>query len=333
MNSHAEIRVFPTPRFRFSTDTIPAPDRIALWREEFGQKFVRLDMEPLDDDPLHYDATFQMLGDASIGVGDISSMAFARTKTLLQDGNDNIVLLIPRTRVIRAELGSFDETVQPGACLVRRSNEIGQTRMKPGHFVTLALPVDRLSSRLADVDRLSISVVPHADQTLRLLLGYCQSIMNTATPLSADLGPVVQDHLLDLAALAIGAHRDAWHHAQEHGIRAARLEHARAEIRRNACNPDYRMADLVRSMHVSESYIRKILAESGTTFSTLLRDVRLETAWERLTDPRLRDHQIGWIALDCGFNDISYFNRVFHKTFEMTPTECRARLSKTEFLQ
>lgn len=81
---------------------------------------------------------------------------------------------------------------------------------------------------------------------------------------------------------------------------------------------------LAQAMTVSESYIRKILAENGASFSSLLREARLQTAWEKLTDPRLRDRQIGWIALDCGFGDISYFNRVFQREYGMTPTECRA---------
>jgi len=35
--------------------------------------------------------------------------------------------------------------------------------------------------------------------------------------------------------------------------------------------------------------------------------------------------QIKEIALDLGYDDVSYFNRIFKKTFGMTPMECRAK--------
>lgn len=313
----------PAAALRFSAAALPAPDRVGIWREEFGQRFVRLDMETLDDAPLHYDATFQFLGDTSVGAGDISAISCARTRPLIADGNDDIVFLIPETGVLRVEQGRIDETLDPGDGLVRCSSEIGRTRSRPGRFVTLSLPVRRLAERVADIDRLTITVVPGSNDALGLLGGYCRMMLARPDPLSSDAGLVAREHLLDLAALAVGANRDAWHMAQSRGLRAARRAQARGAIRRNAAEPGYRMADLAKSMHASESYVRKLLAEEGESFSTLLLEARLSRAHDRLSDPRCRAMQIGQIALDCGFGDISYFNRTFARRFGQTPTELR----------
>jgi hypothetical protein len=40
---------------RFSTNDAPAPDRVAMWREVYGQPVLRLDIEPLPDIPFHAD--------------------------------------------------------------------------------------------------------------------------------------------------------------------------------------------------------------------------------------------------------------------------------------
>lgn len=323
MNSLADAMPPVDGRLRFSTRALPRSDRVAIWREEFGQRFVRLDMEPLGDDPLHYEAVFQNLGDMSLGIGELSAISCARTKSLIEDGNDNIVLLIQQDDQVRAELGPLDAELRPGECLVRCSNEPGQTRLRPGRFVTLALPVAGLAQRVADIDRLMLTVLPAKGEALHLLVGYCRAILTQPGPLSPAMAHLACDHLQDLAALAIGAHRDAWHVAQTRGLRAARRARAVAMIRRNATDPGFRAAHLAHALHVSESYLRKLLAEQGKTFSTLLLEARLERAQARLADPRSADHQIGRIALDCGFNDISYFNRTFHRRYGCTPSEAR----------
>jgi hypothetical protein len=38
---------------RFSTRELPERERIPLWREEFGQRMLHLDIEPLPGAPFH----------------------------------------------------------------------------------------------------------------------------------------------------------------------------------------------------------------------------------------------------------------------------------------
>jgi AraC-like DNA-binding protein len=44
-----------------------------------------------------------------------------------------------------------------------------------------------------------------------------------------------------------------------------------------------------------------------------------------LADPRRLCDKISAIAYDCGFGDISYFNRMFRQRFGETPSDRRAR--------
>ncbi|HET7716934.1 MAG TPA: helix-turn-helix domain-containing protein [Bauldia sp.] len=46
-----------------------------------------------------------------------------------------------------------------------------------------------------------------------------------------------------------------------------------------------------------------------------------------LTDPRRSGEKISAIALDAGFGDVSYFNRVFRQAYGDTPSGVRARAS------
>lgn len=59
---------------------------------------------------------------------------------------------------------------------------------------------------------------------------------------------------------------------------------------------------------------------AGTSFSEYLNHIRLERAKDMLCNT---DHIVSEIALDCGFQNVSYFNRLFKKQFNRTPKEIR----------
>lgn len=79
--------------------------------------------------------------------------------------------------------------------------------------------------------------------------------------------------------------------------------------------------DLARELHFSRSqFSRKLSALIGMTPVKYIRLIRLEKAKSMLTDPAI---SVTAIAFDCGFNDPSYFARVFKKEFGVTPVEWR----------
>ncbi len=311
------------PPMRFSTSWLPKKDRLDVWREEFGRRFVRLDLEPLGDSPLEYDASFLNIGDTMIARGDISAISCTRSKAMVTDGNADIVVLIQEDGLMCAEQGRHEQSLSIGEALVRRSDEVGRTVSRSGKFLTLNLPVAQLSERVADIDRLGMTVIREDNEALGLLAGYCQMILARRGGLSAPARSMMSKHLLDLASLAIGANRDAWLVAQNRGVRAARRLAAICAIRKNASRADFRIAELAAELKVSESYLRKLFAEVSQTFSSLLLEARLVLARDKLLDARFDGLQIGQIAFASGFGDVSYFNRTFYRRFEKTPSDLR----------
>jgi AraC-like DNA-binding protein len=68
--------------------------------------------------------------------------------------------------------------------------------------------------------------------------------------------------------------------------------------------------------------MQKLLERSGIRFSDQVNAYRLNAAYEMLVD---RKHPIADIAFASGFSDISYFNRLFKKRFDATPSGVRER--------
>jgi AraC-like DNA-binding protein len=50
-------------------------------------------------------------------------------------------------------------------------------------------------------------------------------------------------------------------------------------------------------------------------------------------DPRRSGDKIGALAYECGFGDISYFNRALHRHFGSAPSDIRARARLRDFSQ
>ncbi len=89
-------------------------------------------------------------------------------------------------------------------------------------------------------------------------------------------------------------------------------DHAHEELTRDA------VADVV---HMSGSgFSRFFKAHTGMTFQEFVADVRVSRACELLGTT---DHSIIEIALDCGFRELTTFNRAFRKYRDMTPSQYR----------
>jgi AraC-like DNA-binding protein len=106
-------------------------------------------------------------------------------------------------------------------------------------------------------------------------------------------------------------------------MRGSRLSAIKAYILTAIDNPALCLDDVAVQQGISSSYVRKLFAAEGAKFASYVLGIRLEKVLRMLVDPDSRSHSISAIALKCGFNDISYFNRVFRKRYGCTPSDLR----------
>lgn len=94
-------------------------------------------------------------------------------------------------------------------------------------------------------------------------------------------------------------------------------------IKRDLENPEFTVEQLTREMAMSNTQLfRKLKALTSLSANQLIRQVRLDRARELLKNTNLT---IAEIAYQTGFNDPSYFTRIFTKEEGITPTEFRNR--------
>lgn len=86
---------------------------------------------------------------------------------------------------------------------------------------------------------------------------------------------------------------------------------------------EVRMEQLLAVTHMSKAtFCRQFKAHSGKTLNEFLQHIRLDAVCRELAET---DHAITDVALASGFSQISFFNRVFRRTYQCSPGEYRER--------
>ena len=192
--------------------------------------------------------------------------------------------------------------------------------LTPTHVVNFRLSRNLLKPHVADLDSLVARPIPENDRILQLLLGYAKILESPNELATPKLRQTVAMHMHDLAALLLGGNAAG---PQNNGLRAARLRAIKDAILAKVGDHRLAIGDVVQSQQISESYVRQLLAEDGTTFTDFVLGERLARAHRMLIDPRYRTFRISAIAYEAGFGDLSYFNRTFRRRYEASPTDVR----------
>ena len=86
------------------------------------------------------------------------------------------------------------------------------------------------------------------------------------------------------------------------------------------------LEDVAAHFYMSPNYFCKYFKKHfGCTFTGYVNGLRLETACRLLSDSAL---PVMEISLQCGFDNLSYFNRLFRQKKGVTPSEYRRQLSR-----
>jgi AraC-like DNA-binding protein len=117
---------------------------------------------------------------------------------------------------------------------------------------------------------------------------------------------------------------DATFNQDKLNYNSRRLEKAFEHMNRNY-DKDITLKELSKIVDMTEvSFSRFIKKRTGKTFVDSLNEIRLGHATRLLIDTT---HSVAEISYNCGFNNISNFNRIFKKKKNCTPKEFRESYS------
>jgi signal transduction histidine kinase/AraC-like DNA-binding protein/ActR/RegA family two-component response regulator len=100
------------------------------------------------------------------------------------------------------------------------------------------------------------------------------------------------------------------------------IEDTLIQISENLDDPKFGVEELAQMMRISRVQLyKKVKTLTGIPPADLLRNIRLEKAWQMLKDG---DGNVSQIAYSTGFDNPNYFSKAFKKHFGVSPSEIAA---------
>jgi AraC-like DNA-binding protein len=311
-----------------STDMLPRGlderQRFIRFAELFEHFSNTGQLDPASDVPFRAAMNSIHIGTTLLGRCDGTFTTVRREYRQVLETNDDRYCLARNTGSRAAQVihRGREFTMRPGAMVLLKLDEPFFSADGANHkrFTNVHLPMATLRAMVPHVEEMvGRELAPGG--TLSLAMDYSNMLLDH--PSAADrAGMLIASHLMDLAALGLGARGDLALAAQRGGLRAVRLTAVLSILERRFLEPDFSAQKLAAAAGLSERYVNELLYEAGASFTTRLNELRLRKAAELLT---LTPRRISDIAFECGFNDLSYFNRSFRRRFGLTPTAARGK--------
>lgn len=291
------------------------------WREVTCRAFCGVDIQPSEGEAIDCRLRIDPIGALVLAAPSGLSAQFSRTREILGDGCDDLVLVEAQWGRVPLRQGDKVIEMQGGQLCLTDMSVLGSISHGPrGGFRTLRIPRQALLAVAPRAeDHLSIAVSDN-DVLRETISGYQTLCASQAPCLDAAGQHLMAQHLVDLVALLFTTRKGPG----EPGRASAQLDLIRADALRDLGNPALALANLVRRHGLSERQAQRLFEQSENTFTEFVLEQRLLLARKLVTDPTQRHRKISDVAHMSGFSDLSYFNRAFRKRFGVSPTEMRA---------
>lgn len=309
--------------YRFSTREFPERMRIPAWRENFARSIVHVDIEPLSDAPFRAEATLQSIRGLRTLALKGSPMRFMRSQTSIADGDDSIGLIVCSPSRSRMSQRDHEIELRAGDAIAILHSEPVTVTYVEGLQFGLAVPRDALTQRVTNVETLAMRPISHRTEALRLLMAYLKSAFKEGALADPKLCDAVLTHIHDLVALAIGQCTPLGESSAS-AVVAARHSAVLDYIATHFQDPELCLEIVARRQGISPRYLQRLMASAGASFTGRLNELRLQRAFELLTESQTSAQRISDIALEVGFSDVSHFNRLFRTRFGNSPRGVRS---------
>ncbi|MFP5020735.1 AraC-like ligand-binding domain-containing protein [Pseudonocardia phyllosphaerae] len=304
------------------TTTVAECDRLDFWRETVCDQFVALDVTPSSDSGL---VTGRVTA-ASVADTHLRRIAsvphrFERTPNQVRTADEGYlqVALARRGRTLIVQDGR-EALIGPGEFALYDS-------ARPFTFVTT--DAFEYSVCLHPKSALPLSA-PEVEAATAVTFDGRRGVGAMLPPLLSSLDRAIGDDLPaagqeavartigDLFVALVRSHVPA---ALPGNLHVGR---ARAYIREHIADRDLCPAAVASACAISVSYLHKLFAAEETSVAAVIREERLQGAWEDLRRPELAHLGVGTIGARWGMPDPAAFSRAFRARFDRSPSAHRA---------
>ena len=309
-------------QIRFTTRSLPLQERLRRLRADIWQGLNHIDMAPRGAEPIDCDMTLMQLPSLRIQSGYMSAARLERIQS--EAGADEYLVMAVFLDGPTSIINDGEKyTLQPGEAALFSSAGHNISLTPPSRFHALRMPRTFLSPLLTDIRDVRPTILPN-NPPLKLLTHYLNQLLPLATGFAEhpDLATTATSHVRDLLFQSVLSGRQD-QSTSRHGAAKTTLARAKSIISNRLSDSDLSAGLVAAELGITPRYLQKVFELTGSTCSQHILEQRLLCSYRALTGPMRHRLSITHVALNAGFNDLSYFNRSFRKRFGTTPSAVR----------
>jgi AraC family transcriptional regulator, positive regulator of tynA and feaB len=303
------------------TEATRADRPFGSWADDLADAFVQLEPRKISDAAFRGAISKADLAPIHISRVTATPHSVQRQRAHIARGTGDLYFLnLQLDGLSRSVQRGHEQICGPGdLALVDTTEPFEIVNLRGFNLLCFAAPRELLPSHFADRPRLTLSTTEMGRALARTLSGYADlCIRSQAVPQVPALGK----HLLELLS-----HADKF-------VADQPLARAQAPVQlsmmldyvdRHFTDPRFNASTLARKFGCSVRYVHKIFSTTGRSVGEHVNDRRILASTRHLLDPNRRSMTIAEIAFAAGFNDISYFNRLFRRYNDLSPRDFRNR--------
>lgn len=308
----------------FHAASFPEAHRFGAWHEVVNGWLLEAELRQVGGGLFRGSALLRVLPDLRFGWGALDSTIGKRTRSIVSQDNDDLVLFVNCGAAFSAVNAMAEVEVTPGGAYLTSCADPGLYRWPQGmKLVALRAQTAPIASLIRNVyDHLGRAIAAD-NQGLRLLVRYLRLFDETEPLDDEGARAAVTRHIHDLLALTLGGDEDVREFTAMRGGRSARLQTMKAYIEARLDSLELSPATIARAFQVAPRTVQRLFETDGTSFTEFVLERRLARAYAALGNGNGDRQSIGDVALAAGFNNISYFNRRFRARYGTTPSDIR----------
>lgn len=303
-----------------TTESVPAADHFAYWREVICAVYVELDAEPVGRGGFDGEVDVTAWGDVRISRVVADGQVVTRRPA---DPKSDCLVSMQLAGHARINQNGRTALLGPGDFALYDATQPYELAFDEAfEQIVVQFPRSSLIARGVCLET-AVATTCHGSSGPGALAGsFVRSLVDQSDSIDEDLRDRFGHQTLDLAATALAGLTGS--QASIDAVRSFNRQRVLRHIDRTANDPTLSVANIAAHFRVSTRTLQKLFAGEELRVSERIRLTRVDRAKRALRDPLRGDHTIARIATDSGFDSPSHFARVFRAEAGCTPSDYRA---------
>lgn len=307
--------------FRFSTDELAPNDRIAAWRETLGRIHIVPQIEPSDEHLFRGTIEQHSYSCVTLSFIETSPGSLSWPAARSAKGNCDRTLLLVDGALFDVISEEAAESLDCGDAVLLSGAAPVTIRLHSACRITvIRFPANSLPTASRITGSRAFALLAPSTPAFCFLVRNIKLLRTEAPTGDPVLIHRATNYLSELVSLAL---EPSAPHCPE-VRRKSRLSPIIDDVLANLSKPGLSAKMIAKRHGISDRYVHLLFKQSGQTFSRFVLEERLKRAHALLSNPDLNWMRISELAFECGFSDLSTFNRSFRDRFGNHPRGVRA---------